>query len=126
MGSRSRKGVYCFSSEAQLTGKLVLDAQGDPSAVFVFQVGSTLTTGSNASVVFINGGQDCRAFWQIGSSATLGTDTVFAGSILALTSITLNTRRKRVRESPGAKRCGDDGYQPRLRRSLPPRATTPE
>src|SRR5581483_10982927 len=67
-------------------------AQGDPSAVFVFQIGSTLTTGSNASVVFLNGGQDCHAFWQIGSSATLGTDTVFAGSILALTSISLNTR----------------------------------
>lgn len=86
------QGVYCFTSEAQLTGKLVLDAQGDPSAVFVFQVGSTLTTGSNASVVFVNGGQDCRAFWEIGSSATLGTDTAFAGSLLALTSISLNTR----------------------------------
>jgi hypothetical protein len=85
------QGVYCFSSEAQLTGRLVLDAQGDPSAVFIFQVGSTLTTGSNASVVFINGGQGCRAFWQIASSATLGTDAAFAGSILALTSITLNT-----------------------------------
>jgi hypothetical protein len=85
------QGVYCFSSEAQLTGNLVLDAQGDAGAVFIFQIGSTLTTGSNASVVFTNGGQDCRAFWQIGSSATLGTDTVFAGSILALTSITLNT-----------------------------------
>jgi hypothetical protein len=85
------QGVYCFSSEAQLTGNLVLDAQGDAGAVFIFQIGSTLTTGSNASVVFTNRGQDCRAFWQIGSSATLGTDTVFAGSILALTSITLNT-----------------------------------
>lgn len=85
------QGVYCFSSEAQLTGTLVLDAQGDPSAVFVFQIVSKLTTASNASVVFINGGQDCRAFWQIGSSATLGTDTVFAGSILALTSIALDT-----------------------------------
>jgi hypothetical protein len=85
------QGVYCFSSEAQLTGRLVLDAQGDPAAVFIFQVGSTLTTGSNASVVFINGGQDCHAFWQIGSSATLGTDAAFVGSILALTSITLNT-----------------------------------
>jgi hypothetical protein len=84
-------GVYCFSSEAQLTGTLVLDAQGDPSAVFVFQVGSKLTTASGASVAFVNGGQDCRVFWQIGSSATLGTDTVFAGSLLALTSIALET-----------------------------------
>jgi hypothetical protein len=86
------QGVYCFSSSAQLTGKLVLDAQGDPSAVFIFQIGSSLTTASGASVVFTNGGQDCAAFWQIGSSATLGTDTVFAGSMLALTSITLDTR----------------------------------
>jgi hypothetical protein len=85
------QGVYCFSSEAQLTGTLVLDAQGDPSAVFIFQIGSKLTTASNASVVFINGGQDCRAFWQIGSSATLGTGTVFVGSMLALTSIALQT-----------------------------------
>jgi hypothetical protein len=85
------QGVYCFSSEAQLTGTLTLDAQGDPSAVFIFQIGSKLTTASNASVVFINGGQDCRAFWQIGSSATLGTDTVFVGSMLALTSIALQT-----------------------------------
>lgn len=85
------QGVYCFSSEAQLTGTLTLNAQGDPSAVFVFQVGSTLTTASNASVVFTNGGQDCGAFWQIGSSATLGSHTAFAGSILALTSIALET-----------------------------------
>ena len=86
------QGVYCFSSEAQLTGTLTLDAQGDPSAVFIFKIGSKLTTAHSASVVFINGGQDCDAFWQIGSSATLGTDTVFAGSILALTSIALETR----------------------------------
>lgn len=85
------QGVYCFSSEAQLTGTLVLDAQGDPSAVFVFQVGSNLTTAGNASVVFIHGGQSCRAFWQIGGSATLGANTVFAGSLLAITDITLDT-----------------------------------
>jgi hypothetical protein len=69
----------------------VLDAQGDFNAVFVFQIGSTLTTAGNASVVLINGGQDCRAFWQVGSSATLGAGTVFSGSILALASITLDT-----------------------------------
>ncbi len=86
------QGVYCFSTSAQLTGTLTLDAEGDPGAVFVFQIGSTLTTASSASVVFINGGQDCRTFWQVGSSATLGTDTVFTGSILALTSIALQTR----------------------------------
>jgi hypothetical protein len=84
-------GVYCFSSSAQLTGALTLNAQGNPNAVFVFQIGSTLTTATASSVVFINGGQGDSVFWQVGSSATLGTSTAFAGNILALTSITLNT-----------------------------------
>jgi len=84
-------GVYCFSSSAQLTGALTLDAQGKPDSVFVFQIGSTLTTASNASVLVINGAQGCNAFWQVGSSATLGTTTTFVGSILALTSISLTT-----------------------------------
>lgn len=84
-------GAYCFSTSAQLTGTLTLDAQGDPNAVWVFQTGSSLTTASNAVVDVINGGSSCNVFWQIGSSATLGTGTDFAGSILALTSITTNT-----------------------------------
>lgn len=85
------EGVYKFSSSAQLTGTLTLDAQGDPNAVFIFQIGSTLTTASGSSVSIINGGSNCRVFWQIGSSATLGTGTSFRGNILALSSITLNT-----------------------------------
>jgi uncharacterized repeat protein (TIGR01451 family) len=84
-------GVYCFASSASLTGQLTLDAGGDPNAVWVFKVGSTLITGSNASVLMTNGGQQCNVFWQVGSSATLGTGTSFVGNILALTSITLNT-----------------------------------
>lgn len=84
-------GVYCFTSSAQLTGTLTLDAQGNSAAVWIFQIGSTLTTASNSSVLVINGGHQCNVFWQIGSSATLGTGTVFAGNILALTSITLTT-----------------------------------
>ena len=84
-------GVYCFSSSAQLTGTLMLNAQGNPNAVFVFQIASTLTTASNSSVQIINGGQPCNVFWQVGSSATLGTNTSFIGSILANASITLNT-----------------------------------
>jgi type VI secretion system secreted protein VgrG len=84
-------GVYCFDSSAQLTGALTLNAQGNSNAVFVFQIGNTLTTASNSSVVFINGGQGDSVFWKVGSSATLGTSTAFAGNILALTSITLNT-----------------------------------
>ena len=84
-------GVYCFSSSAQLTGTLTLNAQGNANAVFIFQIGSTLTTASASSVVFINGGSVCNVFWQVGSSATLGTTTSFVGNILALTSITLTT-----------------------------------
>lgn len=90
-GQTLTPGVYCFLSSAQLTGPLTLDAEGNANAVFIFQIGSTLTTASMSSVVVINGGSLCNVFWQVGSSATLGTDTTFAGSILALTSITLNT-----------------------------------
>jgi type VI secretion system secreted protein VgrG len=90
-GKTLTSGVYCFTSSAQLTGTLTLNAQGDPNAVFVFEIGSTLTTGSASAVVFTNGGQGDSVFWQVGSSATLGTGTSFAGNILALTSITLNT-----------------------------------
>jgi hypothetical protein len=86
-------GVYFFSSSAQLTGTLTLNDLGDPNAQFVFQIGSTLTTASNSSVVTINGGSmpGCDVFWQVGSSATLGTGTAFEGHILALTSITMTT-----------------------------------
>ncbi len=84
-------GVYSFSSSAQLTGMLTLDALGDPNAVFIFKIGSALTTASASSVAVINGGSGCNVFWQVGSSATLGTTTSFQGNILALTSITLNT-----------------------------------
>jgi hypothetical protein len=90
-GQTLTTGVYCFASSAQLTGTLTLDAQGDPNAVFVFQIGSTLTTASNSSVVLINGASPCNVFFQVGSSATLGTNTTFEGNILALTSISLNT-----------------------------------
>jgi type VI secretion system secreted protein VgrG len=91
-GKTLTPGVYCFSSSAGLTGALRLNAQGNSGAVWVFQIGSTLTTASSSSVVVFNGGSVCNVFWQVGSSATLGTDTTFAGNILALTSITLTTR----------------------------------
>jgi hypothetical protein len=85
-------GVYCFSSSAQLTGALTLDALGNPNALFLFKIGSTLTTASGSSVTIINGGTGChRVFWQVGSSATVGTGSSFTGEILALTSITLTT-----------------------------------
>jgi hypothetical protein len=87
-------GVYFFASSALLTGQLTLNDQGEADAVFVFQIGSTLTTASASSVVTINdpspGTAGMSVFWQIGSSATLGTGTDFEGNILALTSITDN------------------------------------
>jgi type VI secretion system secreted protein VgrG len=87
-------GVYRFDTSAQLTGKLILDAQGNNNAYWVFQIGSTLTTASASSAQIINvgsnGGSDDGLFWQVGSSATLGTTTDFEGNILALASITLN------------------------------------
>jgi hypothetical protein len=84
-------GVYFFASSAQLTGQLTLNTLGNPNALFVFQIGSTLTTASNSSVIFSNSLADSNVFWQVGSSATLGTTTAFQGNILALSSITLNT-----------------------------------
>jgi type VI secretion system secreted protein VgrG len=82
-------GVYSFSTSAQLTGTLNLDAQGDPAALFVFQIGSTLTTASASIVNVINGNPGTGVYWDVGSSATLGTSTIFAGNILADQSITL-------------------------------------
>ena len=84
-------GVYCFpGAAASLTGKLVLDAQGDSSALFVFQIGGALTAAADAKVEVINGGSGCNVFWQVASSATIGASSTFAGSILAGMSITLS------------------------------------
>ena len=83
-------GVYNNSSALSLTGALTLDAQGNPAAVFIFQAGSTLITGSGSTVNLINGAQPCNVFWQVGSSATLGTTTNFVGNILALSSISMD------------------------------------
>ncbi len=74
-----------------LTGTLTLDGGGDPSSVFIIQTDTTLTTAADSAVLLINGAQECNVFWQIGSSATLGTGTDFAGTILAFTSITVTT-----------------------------------
>ncbi len=84
-------GVYRFASSAQLTGTLTLDALGNPNALFVFQIGSTLTTASGSTVNVMNGGANNGLYWEVGSSATLGTSTTFAGNILAVDSITMNT-----------------------------------
>jgi hypothetical protein len=91
-GRTINAGVYRTGSVASLglTGNLTLDAQGDPRAVFIFQIESTLVTATDSSVSLINGAQACNVYWQVGSSATLGTRTAFKGNILALTSISVN------------------------------------
>jgi hypothetical protein len=90
-GSTLVSGVYRSTSSMGLTGTVTLNGAGNPDAVFIFEAGSTLTTATTSTVVLENGAQACNVFWQVGSSATLGTTTNFAGSILASTSITLNT-----------------------------------
>jgi hypothetical protein len=90
-GQTITPGVYKASSSLDVGGSLTLDAGGDPNAVFIFQAPSTLITDSASSVILTNGAQACNVFWQVGSSATLGTGSAFTGSILALTSISVNT-----------------------------------
>jgi hypothetical protein len=90
-GKTLTPGVYCFATSAGLTGALTLDAQGDTAAVFIFQMGSTLTVAGGSSVGVINGAQGRHVWWQVGSSATLGVGSTTLGNVLASASITLNT-----------------------------------
>jgi hypothetical protein len=84
-------GLYKSTSSLAITGTLTLDAQGDANAVFIFQIASTLTTASGANIVLVNGAQSQNIFWAVGSSATLGTNSVVKGTIMAYASITLTT-----------------------------------
>ncbi|WP_329430717.1 ice-binding family protein [Streptosporangium sp. NBC_01495] len=85
-------GVYDSAAGTfQITGTLTLDARGDPGAVFIFKTASTLVTASDGTVTLVNGAQAANVFWQVGSSATLGTNSAFSGNILALSAITATT-----------------------------------
>jgi hypothetical protein len=85
-------GLYTNSTSVLLSaGNLTLDAQGDANAVFLFQMGSTLTTGSGTQVILSGGAKAANVYWQVGTSATMGTDSVFKGNILAAAAITLTT-----------------------------------
>jgi hypothetical protein len=86
-GTTKPAGVYCSATSIGVTGTLTLDGGGDPNAMFVFQAGSALTTAGN--IVLINGAQAKNVWWQVGSSATIGTASQWQGNIVALTSITL-------------------------------------
>ncbi|MGO9560310.1 MAG: ice-binding family protein [Acidimicrobiales bacterium] len=90
-GKTLAPGVYESATGLGLTGTVTLNAKGNANAVFIFQAGSTLITASHSTVSLINGAQACNVFWQVGSSATLGTNTTFVGNILALTSASLKT-----------------------------------
>ena len=91
-GTTRTAGVYDSASGTfGITGTLTLDGQNNADAVFVFKTASTLITAGSSTVSLINGAQACNVFWQVGSSATLGTDSTFKGTVLALTSITLTT-----------------------------------
>lgn len=83
-------GVYENASALGLTGPLTLDGQNNPDSVFIFKAGSSLTTASASTVNMINGAQACNVFWKVGSSATLGTTSTMTGTVMALTSISLN------------------------------------
>ena len=93
VGNTLIPGVYAATAKAPLglSGQLVLDGQNNPNAVFIFQTDSTLITSTGSSIVLINGASECNVFWQVGSSATLGSGSVFVGNILALTSITVQS-----------------------------------
>jgi Ice-binding-like len=82
-------GVYNGSSSLGITGNLTLDGQGNAGAIWIFQAGSTLITGSGSKIILINGASSDNIIWQVGSSATLNTGSEFAGTILAQTSISL-------------------------------------
>jgi hypothetical protein len=89
-GKTLKPGVYSGDTLG-LTGTLTLDAGGDPHAVFIFKTASTLITASNSHVAMTNGASPCNVFWQVTSSATLGSGSRFAGTIMALTDIHLTT-----------------------------------
>jgi len=89
-GSILTPGVYTSAAGTfGITGQLTLDAQGDPDAVFIFQMGSTLTTAAASSITLVNDADACNVFWQAGTSATLGANSTFKGTIMADQSITL-------------------------------------
>jgi Ice-binding-like len=85
-GQTLTPGTYCQTTSPTISGTLTLSGNG----VFIFKTGSTLVTAPGATVAFINGAQPCNVFWQVSSSATLDTTTSFIGTIMALTSITVN------------------------------------
>ena len=118
-------GVYTGTT-LSLTGALTLNAKGDPNAVFVFQSASTLITASASSMVLINGASPCNVYFKVGSSTTLGTNSVLVGTVLAHTSITANTGATiagRLLASTGAVTLDDNTITRPLCATQPPTGT---
>jgi Ice-binding-like len=128
VGKNLTSGVYKSNSSLALSGTLTLNGQGNPDAVFIFQVASTLVTASSSKVSMINDAQACNVFWQVGSSATLGTDSAFDGTIMALASVTVTTDTVvtgRALARNGAVTLDDDTFlSPACKTSTPPTTTT--
>jgi Ice-binding-like len=127
-GQTLAPGVYKASSSLDVGGSLTLDGGGDPNAVFIFQAPSTLVTDSASSVILTDGAQACNVFWQVGSSATLGTNSAFTGSILALTSISVDTGDTiagRALARNGAVTLDDDTITSPTCATTPPPTPTP-
>jgi hypothetical protein len=127
-GQTLAPGVYKSTSGLGLTGTVTLNAHGNSHAVFIFQAASTLITASSSTVDLVGGAQACNVFWQVGSSATLGTDTTFVGNILALTSASVQTRTTvdgRVLARNGQVSLDDNTITaPTCKTSPPPTTTT--
>jgi hypothetical protein len=115
VGLNLSPGVYSGPDKSALglTGTLTLDAGGNADAVFIFQTDSTLITASSSTIALVNGAQACHVYWQVGSSATLGTGSVFVGTILAQASVTVDsnvTVHGRALARTGAVTLDDDTF----------------
>jgi hypothetical protein len=107
-GQQPLTGVYTSPVSLAITGTLTLDANHVPDAVFIFQAGTTLITATSSKVSLINGAQACNVFWPVGSSSTLGAGSTYAGTVMALASITGNNKATVLVDRQDTKhRCHD-------------------
>ncbi len=127
-GLNLTEGLYSADSKGPLSLSGTLTLTGGPNAVFIFQTGSTLITGSDSTVSLLGGVTACNVFWQVGSSATLGTGSTFVGNILALTSVTVTsgvTVEGQALARNGAVTLDDDVFtRPSCAAALPAATTT--
>jgi hypothetical protein len=127
VGKNLTSGVYKSTGPLALSGTLTLNGQGNPDAVFIFQVASTLITASSSKVSLVNDAQACNVFWQVGSSATLGTTSDFDGTIMALQSVTVTTGVHvvgRALARNAAVTLDDDTFVSAACKTTPPPTTT--